>query len=125
MVPVRLTSVFGRPVTRWSRIGPMAEIDRVANSVFGSVLGERAMPGFKVDVREDEDNYYVDADVPGLTKKDITVTFEAGLLTIAGERKVAPEREDADYILNERRTSGASRTFAQPDSWAKVPRPPE
>lgn len=115
MVPVRLMSVFGRPLTRWSRIDPFAELDRVANSVFGSVLSDRNVPGFRVDVREDDDSYHVDADVPGLAKSDITVTFEAGLLTIAGERKVEENPQEANYVLNERRTGCFSRTLRMPD----------
>lgn len=111
MVPVRLTSIFGRPITRWSRIDPFAELDRVANSVFG----DRSVSEFRVDVREDDNNYHVDADVPGLAKKDITVTFEAGTLTIAGERKTEESREEAKYLLNERREASFSRTLRLPD----------
>lgn len=115
MVPVRLTSVFGRPLTRWSRIDPFAELDRMAGSVFGSVISDRPVQGFRVDVREDDDNYFVDADVPGLAKSDITVTFEAGVLTIAGERTVEENREDSNYVLSERRTGRFSRTLRMPD----------
>ena len=115
MVPMRLTSVFGRPLTRWSRIDPFAELDRVANSVFGSVLSERTAPGFRVDVREDDDSYFVDADVPGLAKSDITVTFEAGVLTIAGERTVEENREEVNYLLSERGIGRYSRTLRMPD----------
>ena len=115
MVPVRLTSVFGRPLTRWSRIDPFAELDRVAGSVLGSVLSDRPAPGFSVDVREDDNNYYVDADVPGLAKKDISVTLEAGVLTIAGDLKVEEKCEGANYLLNERRTGSFSRTLRMPE----------
>ena len=36
---------------------------------------------------EDEDNYYVEVDAPGMTEKDIDVSVQHGDLIITGERK--------------------------------------
>ena len=115
MVPVKLTDLCGRPLTRWTRIDPMAELDRFTDSVFGSLMGDRTCPSFKVDIREDENSYYVDADVPGLSKDEITVTFEGGTLTIAGERKVEESREEGHFVLNERRSGRFARSLTLPE----------
>ena len=44
-----------------------------------------------VDVREDEHNFYVTADLPGMKKEEIEIELENSLLTIKGERRF--ERE--------------------------------
>jgi len=40
-----------------------------------------------VDIVETTDNYTLTADLPGLTKDDIHLTVEEGVLTLSGERK--------------------------------------
>lgn len=40
-----------------------------------------------VDVREEENRYLVQVDLPGVESKDIEITAEKGVLTIKGERK--------------------------------------
>jgi HSP20 family protein len=45
-------------------------------------------------VTETENEYRVEAELPGLEEKDIQVTLENGVLTLAGERK--EEREEKD-----------------------------
>ncbi|HEY1283131.1 MAG TPA: Hsp20/alpha crystallin family protein [Steroidobacteraceae bacterium] len=39
-----------------------------------------------VDVREEENRFLVQVDLPGIDKKDIEITAEKGVLTIKGER---------------------------------------
>ncbi len=40
-----------------------------------------------VNLYEDRDNYYVTAELPGLSKKDVKIELENAVLTISGERK--------------------------------------
>ena len=40
-----------------------------------------------VDVHEDDNSYYVDAELPGLRKEDVKMNFQDGVLTISGERR--------------------------------------
>jgi HSP20 family protein len=40
-----------------------------------------------VDVREDVDHIYVEAELPGFAKDDVNVTLENQTLTISAERK--------------------------------------
>jgi HSP20 family protein len=51
---------------------------------------------FVVDVNEDDEHIYVKAELPGLTREDLELTLENGLLTISGEKKSEklPGRED-------------------------------
>jgi HSP20 family protein len=50
-----------------------------------------------VDVWEDDDHIYVEAELPGITRDEIDLTLERGLLTISGERKI-DERPGADDL---------------------------
>src|SRR6267142_5587654 len=45
------------------------------------------LSGYGVDIREDEDHIYVEADLPGFRKEDVDISLENGTLTIAAERK--------------------------------------
>ena len=49
----------------------------------------------RIDMRETETDFVIEADLPGVSKDDITVTVEGETLMITGERKVEDAR-DAD-----------------------------
>lgn len=61
-----------------------------ASREFGQDL--RAFDGFgawpRVDITDAEDHLRVDAEVPGLSEKDVDLTLKDGVLTLSGERKV-------------------------------------
>ncbi len=71
--------------------------------------------GFNVDVRETVMAFVITADLPGITKEDVNVTIENGVLTISGERVDACKDEGANYRVCERSPVGPfSRTFKVP-----------
>lgn len=111
MFPVRFTRCLGSPLA--SRLGfdPFLELDRVADSLFG----DREPFGISVDVREDDDHYIVEADVPGFHKEDVEVTFEDGVLSVSGERKREESREGENYHVSERRIGKFQRSFRLPN----------
>lgn len=69
-----------------------------------------------VDVRETPDELLVQAELPGLSKDDVDVRVENGVLTISGERKqeFVQGKEDGDYHLVERRYGRFERSFTLP-----------
>ncbi len=67
---------------------------------------------YPVDIREDENAVYVDAEVPGFKKDQINVTLEQGVLTIDAERKA--EDTQGQKHLTERRFTRLSRSFSLP-----------
>ena len=69
-----------------------------------------------VDIREDANSYLIRADIPGVNAKDIEVTLEHGVLTIAGERKNEAETSDEGYRRIERFHGRFVRSFALPDT---------
>ncbi len=72
---------------------------------------------YPVDIREDQNNLYVDAELPGFTKDDVTVTFEKGVLQINAERK--PVEAEGQQHLNERHYTRVARSFSLPTSVAE------
>lgn len=66
-----------------------------------------------VDVSETDDAYEVKADLPGLGKDEVDVSFADGILTIRGEHKEekAEEEEGRRYHVRERRYASYQRSF--------------
>jgi HSP20 family protein len=67
-----------------------------------------------VDVREEGDAFVFTADLPGLSKDEVEVTFEENVLTIAGERSLHDEGEQGQYRRVERRYGKFTRSFSLP-----------
>jgi HSP20 family protein len=69
-----------------------------------------------LEVKEDDREIHIRADLPGLEEKDISVTFRENVLTISGERKEEKESkaEDGRSIISERSYGAFSRTISLP-----------
>lgn len=67
-----------------------------------------------IDIREETDAYVFDADLPGLTKDDVDVTFEDNVLTVSGERRFEEKETEGEYRRVERRYGKFTRSFALP-----------
>lgn len=57
---------------------------------------------FKMDVEEEDNQYLVSAELPGLTKDNIDVELNDGYLTITAEKSSSEESEKKNYLLRER-----------------------
>lgn len=67
-----------------------------------------------VDIRETPEALFLNAEVPGLDKNDISITVENSVLTIAGERKFEQETQEETYHRMERSYGMFSRSFTLP-----------
>src|SRR5207244_3770271 len=94
------------------------EFDTALNRFFGG--REMARDGgwapYGVDVREDADHLYVEAELPGYKKDEVDLTLENQTLTISAEHKEEQKegQEKGDYLLRERRYSRFLRSFTLP-----------
>ncbi len=68
----------------------------------------------RVDVSETDEHVIVKAEVPGMDKNDIHITFSDGLLTIQGEKKEEEKKEKENYRFVESRYGSFSRSFRVP-----------
>ena len=88
--------------------------DRVFDRYFGDFDHSAGWPA--VDVSEDDDNYLVEVELPGMSEKDVEVKVENGVLTIASRKDESREEKDESYIRKERRHYSFSRSFSLPDN---------
>jgi HSP20 family protein len=94
-------------------------LDREIDSLFDD-LSENNFWAFdnkypRVDVREEKDSYVLEADLPGLSEKDIEVRVEHNLLTISSSKKEEKEEKKEGYLMRERRAYSFARSFTLPD----------
>jgi HSP20 family protein len=68
---------------------------RLPSVGFGAGFGGMGWP--QTDVVENDKEYRVTAELPGLEEKDIDLTFQDGVLTLKGEKKVEHDDEGARY----------------------------
>ena len=66
---------------------------------------------FKTDISETENNYLIEANLPGFTKDQIEVGFQDGNLTISAKRDEVSEDTKGNYLRKERRAGQLLRTF--------------
>ena len=69
-----------------------------------------------VDIREDQNRFLVEADVPGVSPEDIEVTMENGILSIRGERKHEAVSETGGVRRVERSRGVFYRRFSLPET---------
>ncbi|MEX0770513.1 MAG: Hsp20/alpha crystallin family protein [Balneolaceae bacterium] len=67
------------------------------------------------DISEDEKEYTLQMDLPGIEKEDVKVSYQEGRLIITGERKHEEKEEKKDYIRRERSAGSFYRAFKLPD----------
>lgn len=69
-----------------------------------------------VDIREENDRFVIEADVPGVDPKEIEVTMEGGVLSLKGERQFEKEAGGDGYKRVERAYGTFYRRFSLPDT---------
>ena len=79
-----------------------------------TLYGKHAKNLMKTDVKEKEDGFQVDIDLPGFKKDEVHAALENGYLTISAEKgldKDEKEKETGRYIRRERYAGACSRSF--------------
>jgi len=70
----------------------------------------------ELDVRENTNAIVVEAELPGVDEKDVSVTVANGVLTIKGEKKHEKEEKGENYYLTERSFGSFERSIRLPDT---------
>ncbi len=66
---------------------------------------------FSVDLKEEDNNYIVEADLPGVDKKDIDISYKNGYLNISAKRHNKVEEKKDNYVRQERSYGEFKRSF--------------
>lgn len=92
-----------------------SEIGNVFADMFESGLGTRGYAATypSVNIWEDGDTAYVEAELPGMTMNDIEVAVMGNQVTIKGERKIA-DPEGGTFRRRERPQGAFSRMLSLP-----------
>ena len=86
------------------------------NEFFGKknpLYGKHAKNMMKTDVRETDNSYEVDIDLPGFKKDEISAELKDGYLTINAAKGLDKDQKDKDgsYIRRERYAGSMTRSF--------------
>lgn len=82
---------------------PARELDRLLSM---AASGTRTPVGMPMDVYRDEDgNFHVEADLPGVDPDSVEVTVESGAVTIQAER--APHYRESQQVIVAERPQGS------------------
>jgi len=104
----------------------LSDFDRYFESFFGdSILAPAArmlnqLPA--VDIKETENAYLLDMDLPGYDESNIEVHVDGSSLNITSKQEERDEKKGKDeenggtYILRERRVNSFSRSFKLPEN---------
>ncbi|MCE5201425.1 MAG: Hsp20/alpha crystallin family protein [Synergistaceae bacterium] len=71
---------------------------------------------FKVDVQDNDNEYLIEAEMPGVDKKDINVALDEGKLLISVTRDEKTEEKNKNFIHRERRQVSMSRSIYLADA---------
>jgi HSP20 family protein len=94
---------------------PFSRRDDNVFDVFDKFFSNTAvnLPEFRTDIRNEDDHYLLEAELPGFSKEDISLDLKEGILTVKAEHKEESEEknENGAYVRRERRFGSVSRSF--------------
>lgn len=70
----------------------------------------------RINISENEKQFLIDVEIPGIDKKDIDVSLENRQLTISGERKMETESNGTRFHRVETHYGSFTRSFRLPES---------
>ncbi|MBN2468114.1 MAG: Hsp20/alpha crystallin family protein [Deltaproteobacteria bacterium] len=96
---MKIRTYYGTPRYAWR--SPFDGIDRIRRELVRMLEDLNAVPKWEpptgvfplTNITEDNDNFHLRAELPGINAKDIDISLTRNTLLISGERKIAPENE--------------------------------
>lgn len=103
-----------RPLDELARM--RLQMDRIMDAFLNRPAAASAGSGVfpAINLSEDENNFYVRAELPGVQTSDLDIQATANSLTISGQRQLESQDESAKYHRREREAGRFSRAFAMP-----------
>jgi HSP20 family protein len=102
-----------RGLIRYTRPNELFDWSRMLDNFFDDTpVWNARVPS--VDVRESEDGYLMEAELPGLTEEDVELKIEDNILTLSSRKAESKEEDKNGYLIRERRSAEFCRTFVLP-----------
>lgn len=106
----------------WSLHSPFEELDRMrrrmeqlSENLTGGLFREPSVGVFPlINLTEDEDKFFVRAELPGVKPDELDISVTGDTLTIKGERTLPVENEKSIYHRREREAGSFSRIINLP-----------
>jgi HSP20 family protein len=108
----------------WDPLKELNELQNRFNTVFGRTSlrqgnTEEALAladwAPAVDISEDDKEFVIKAELPGIKREEVKVTVEDGVLSISGERKTEKEEKNKKLHRVERSYGSFLRSFSLPE----------
>jgi HSP20 family protein len=110
-------------LVRWTPMGNLQsfqhEMNRMFNQFFQGSNGEEAKVSTwnpSVDIYETDDALVIKAELPGVSKDDVSIDVHQNTLTLRGQRKHEAEVKDEQYHRVERSYGSFQRSFTLPST---------
>ena len=71
---------------------------------------------FKIDVQENDSEYLIEAELPGVDREEVNIDMNEGRMTISVQREENINEENKNYVHKERRFSSMSRSLYLDDA---------
>lgn len=107
----------------WSPISLFEEMERMLNDMRSGLI----LPGLdsyrregvrlpNVDLKEEKDRFVVQAELPGMTKEDVTIEVDGDVLMITASKEQETEESREGYIRRERGSMRFHRQLRLPEN---------
>ena len=83
----------------------------LVDDFFSTPFRSLAHDKFKIDVKEEENRYIIEADVPGVKKEEVKLSYQDDVLTISIDRQEQTESDNEGYLHRERRVCSMKRAL--------------
>ena len=83
------------------RYNTLAPFGSLLDEFFGELMSERTPEqGFHppMNLKEDDENYYAQLELPGLSKEDVKISIENNILRVYGEKKQEKVKEKQEHL---------------------------
>lgn len=98
-------------------------VDDIFNNFFNEIAsfsypvshGERMLSP-RTDITENESEYHLEVELPGVTQDNIDLKIDSNILTIEGKKEQSTEKKDYNYHMQERYYGSFSRSISLPSN---------
>lgn len=90
---------------------PLDAVNDAFESLIKPIFYDEKLDSMKTDIKETDNGYELEVEMPGFDKADINISLENEYLTISAEKKQDSEEESKKRYLRKERSISCSRSY--------------
>ena len=100
-------------MVRWRPVNELDDMSRLFDEMWRRSFRPQSTGNWypAVDVKENENEYKLVAELPGMAKDDVKISVTDNIVTIRGEKKAAHEEQNENWHQVERTYGAFERSF--------------